>query len=130
MIYSTPTYGITAIRTASPNTLLFIIRNTGVDNIDTSHNGLWKIDTDGTGLTRLTTGAADETTVFSMSSGDFWSTVSRDGIWYAVKMIKYSSSSDIPTSLHIGPMSGGTSFVFARGTVNTGDVDIAGWTTM
>ncbi len=130
MIYSTPTYGITAIRMASPNTLLFIIQNTGVSNIDTSHNGLWKIDTDGTGLTRLTTGAADETTVFGSYTRDFWSTVSRDGTWYAVKMIKYSSSSDWPTSLLIGTMSGGSSFMLARGTVNTGEVNIAGWTTM
>jgi eukaryotic-like serine/threonine-protein kinase len=129
-IYSTPAYGITALRMASPNTLLFVIQNTGVGNIDTSHNGLWKIYTDGTGLSRLTTETADETTVFSMYTRDFWSTVSRDGTWYAVKMIKYSSSSDMPTSLLIGPMSGGTSFMFARGTVNTGEVDIAGWTTM
>ncbi len=129
-IYSTPTYGITQLRVASPHTLLFVIHNTGIGSIDTSHNGLWKIHTDGTGLTRLTTEAADETTVFNMYTQYFWSTVSRDGTWYAVKIINYSSSSDRPTSLLIGPMSGGAPLTLARGTVNTGEVDIAGWTTM
>ena len=129
-IYSTPTYGITQLRVASPHILLFVIYNTGVGSIDTSHNGLWKINMDGTGLTRLTTEAADETTFFNMYTQYFWSTVSRDGAWYAVKIINYSSSSDRPTSLLIGPMSGGVPFTLARGTANTGEVDIAGWTTM
>jgi eukaryotic-like serine/threonine-protein kinase len=129
-IYSTPTYGITKLRVASDNTLLFVIYNTGVGSIDTSHNGLWKINTDGTGLSRLTTEAADETTFFNLYTQYFWSTVSRDGAFYAVQVINYSSSADRPTSVLIGPMSGGAPFTLARGSVNTGEVDIAGWTTM
>ncbi len=130
VIYRTPSYAITALRVASPTTLLFVIHNTGVGSIDTSHNGLWKVNTDGTGLTRLSTEAADETTFFNIYTQYFWSTVSRDGTWYAVKIINYSSSSDRPTSLLIGPMSGGVPFTLARSTANTGEVDIAGWTTM
>ncbi len=129
-IYSTPTYGITKLRVASDNTLLFVIYNTGVGSIDTSHNGLWKINTDGTGLSRLTTEAAGETILFNLYTQYFWSTVSRDGAFYAVQVINYSSTADRPTSVLIGPMSGGAPFTLARGTVNTGEVDIAGWTTM
>jgi eukaryotic-like serine/threonine-protein kinase len=129
-IYSTPTYGITKLRVASRNTLLFVIYNTGVGSIDTSHNGLWKINTDGTGLTRLTTEAAGEATLFNLYTQYFWSTVSRDGAFYAVQVINYSSSADRPTSVLIGPMSGGAPFTLAKGTANTGEVHIAGWTTM
>lgn len=129
-IYTTPTYGITTLRVASHNTLLFVIYNTGVGSVDTSHNGLWKLNTDGTGLTRLTTQPAGETTFFNFYTQYFWSTVSRDGTFYAVQVINYTSSTDRPISILIAPMSGGTPFTLAKGTTNTGTVDIAGWTTM
>jgi len=124
-IYSTPTYGITTLRVASADTLLFVVYNTGVGNVDTSHNGLWKINTDGTGLTRLTTEPADETTLFNPYTQYFWSTVSRDGTWYAVQTVNYASTSARSSSVLVGPMSGGTPFTFA-----TGPVSIVGWTTM
>jgi len=124
-IYSTPTYGITTLRVASPGTLLFVIYNTGVRNIDTSHDGLWKMNTDGTGLTRLTTEPAGEITFFNFYTQYFWSTVSRDGLWYAVQIINYLSSSPESSSVLIGPMNGGTPFTLA-----TGPIRIVGWTTM
>jgi eukaryotic-like serine/threonine-protein kinase len=123
-IYSTPTYGITTLRVAARNTLLFVIYNTGT-GIDTSHNGLWKMNTDGTGLTRLTTEPAGEITFFNFYTQYFWSTVSRDGAWYAVQIINYLSSSANSTSVLIGPMNGGAPFTLA-----TGPVRIVGWTTM
>ncbi len=124
-IYSTLTYGITTLRVASPDTLLFVVYNTGVGNVDTSHNGLWKIKTDGTGLTRLTTEPADETTFFNPYTQYFWSTVSRDGMWYAVQVVNYTSSSARSSSVLIGPTNGGTPFTLA-----TGSVRVVGWTTM
>jgi len=124
-IYSTPTYGITTLRVASPETLLFVVYNTGVGNIDTSHNGLWKMNTDGTGLTRLTTEPADETTLFNIYTQFFWSTVSRDGTWYAVQTVNYARTAASLSSVLVGPMSGGTPFTLA-----TGPVSLVGWTTM
>jgi Tol biopolymer transport system component len=131
-IYSTPSYAITALRVASPTTLLFLIHNTGVISVDTSHNGLWKVDTDGTGLTRLTSEAADETTAFTYTRS-LTPTVSRDGGSYAVQVMKYASASPGPISLLIGSMSGGAPVAFATLTRNTGTIDtldIVGWTTM
>lgn len=124
-IYSTPTYGITTLRVASADTLLFVIYNSGIGNIDTSHDGLWKIKTDGTGLTRLTTEPADETTFFNPYTQYFWSTVSRDGAWYAVKVVNYASLSARSAWILVGPMNGGTPFTLA-----TGQMNIVGWTTM
>jgi eukaryotic-like serine/threonine-protein kinase len=109
--------------------LLFVIDNTGVGGIDTSHNGLWKVNTDGTGLTRLTSNAADETTTFTYTRS-LRSTISPDGGSYAVQVTDTSSRS---SSLLIGSMNGGEPVAFASlpGKTGTRDtLDIAGWTTM
>jgi eukaryotic-like serine/threonine-protein kinase len=137
-IYQTSSYAITALRVASPTTLLLVIHNSGVGSIDTSHNGLWKVNTDGTGLTRLTSEAADEATGFPFTRTP-WSVVSRDGGSYAVQMYTYALSTPgtrtplISSSLLVGSMSGGPPVAFATlsrssGTLDT--LDIAGWTTM
>jgi hypothetical protein len=134
-IYSTPSYAITALRVAAPTTLLFVIHNTGVGSVDTSHNGLWKVNTDGTGLTRLTNEAAGEATLFTYTRS-LWSSVSRDGGSYAVKVYTYATSSPgaisplIGSLLLIGSMSGGEPVAFATLARNTGTIDIVGWTTM
>ncbi|HXX79087.1 MAG TPA: hypothetical protein VEI53_11365 [Ktedonobacteraceae bacterium] len=124
-IYSTPAYGITTLRVASSDTLLLVIYNTGPGKVDTSHNGLWKMKTDGSGLTRLTTEPAGETTFFNFYTQYFWSTVSRDGMWYAVQIINYLSSSARSTWILVGSMNGGTPFTLA-----TGPMRIVGWTTI
>lgn len=129
-IYTTPTYGITTLRVASHHTLLFVMYNTGVGSVDTGHNGLWKVNTDGTGLTGLTTELADETTLFNLYTQYVWSTVSRDSTFYAVQVINYASSTDRPISIVIGPLNGGAPFTLAKGTIATGTVALAGWTTM
>lgn len=137
-IYNTPSYAITALRVASPTTILFEIHNTGVGSIDTSHNGLWKVNTDGTGLARLTSEAADEDTGFPFTRTP-WSVVSRDGGSYAVQMYTYALSTPgtrtplTSSSLLIGSMSGGQPAAFATLTRNSGTIDtldMAGWTTM
>ncbi len=131
-IYSTPAYAITALRVASRATLLFVIHNTGVGSIDTSHNGLWKVNTSGAGLTRLTSEAADEATSFTYTRTP-WSTVSRDGRSYAVQLNKYANQSPGTISLLTGSMSGGQPVTFATLTRNTGTIDtldIVGWTTL
>ncbi len=128
-IYRTPSYAITALRVASSTTLLFVIDNTGVGSIDTSHNGLWKVNTDGTHLTRLTSNAADETTMFTYTRS-LRSTISPDGGSYAVQVTNTSSRI---SSLLIGSMNGGEPVAFASLPGNTGTIDtldIVGWTTM
>lgn len=51
-IYSSPSRAVTAIAPAGPSVLLIYIENTSGD---LSQDGLWKINTDGSGLARLTT---------------------------------------------------------------------------
>ncbi|MBE3560003.1 MAG: hypothetical protein IMW89_12360 [Ktedonobacteraceae bacterium] len=122
-IYQTPAYAITTLRVASRTTLLFAIENTGVANVDSSHNGLWKINTDGAGLTRLTTSKADEMLMFNLYSRYTWSTVSRDGTTYAVQVRTITPARQI-FALLIGSMNGGTP------TIVSADAMLAGWTAM
>lgn len=126
-IYSTPTYAITNLRVASRTTLLFVIRNTGVGSSDTSRNGMWKMNTDGTGLTRLTTQTAGEDILFNRYTQYVWSTVSRDGKSYAVS--KEAGPSTRISSLLIGSMNGGPLVAFAT-EPERGFVAIVGWTSM
>jgi len=114
---------------ASSTTLLFVIDNIGNGSIDTSHNGLWKVNTDDTGLTRLTSNTADETTMFTYIRS-LHSTISLDGGSYAVQVTNTSSRL---SSLPIGSMNGGKPVAFASLPGNTGTIDtldIVGWTTM
>ena len=126
-IYRTPDDAITALRVASHTCLLFIIHNTGVGNVDTSHNGLWKVNTDGTGLSRLTSETSDERMMFSTSTQYTWSSISRDGNLYALKLV-HTTSPNAPSSLLIGSMSGGKPMMVAS-TGNVSTLEIVGWTT-
>lgn len=126
-IYRTSAYAITALRVASPTWLVFVIHNTGVGNIDTSHNGLWKIKTDGTGLSRLTGETGDELTLFPTFTQYVWSTISRDGTWYAVKTIQ-TTDPNAPASLLIGSMNGGKPMTVSIGSASA--LEIVGWTSM
>lgn len=137
-IYTTLSYAITSLRVASNTSLLFFIHNTGVGSIDTSHNGLWKVNTDGSRLTRLTHEAADEVTGFAWTRTP-WSAVSRDGRSYTVQVSKYAISSTgtispfMSSSLLIGSMSGGQPVAFTTLTHNSrtmDTLDLVGFTMM
>ena len=125
-IYRTPDHAITALRVASRTTLLFVIHNTGVGNVDTSYNGLWKINTGGTGLSRLTSEAGDELTLFPAYTQYVWSSVSRDGHLYAVKRVQ-TSGSEAHSSVLIGSLNGGKPMTIAS-TDSASTLEIAGWT--
>jgi hypothetical protein len=105
-IYSTPAFAITALRLATATSLLLLIEN---QSGDTSHNGLWKINTDGTGLTQLAnepvkTGDPTKTSQLNEFSRYPWANVSRDGRWYALQQNQL---------LLYGSMSGGSPIPFA-----------------
>lgn len=124
---------ITEIAVVSDSSLLFQVSNTSPDNsVDTSQNGLWKINTDGTGLTRLTTDGAEERTELRTNFLDFpnygfvqWSTISRDGIMYAVAQYNFQNNS---TFLLVGNVNGNSQPLTVPGSGNVSE--IAGWTTM
>jgi len=121
-VYTNPTIAITTVRVIYRTTMLLLIQNLGGD---TSHNGLWKMNLDGTGLTRLTTAGAGQMSWLNVTSLT-WSNVSRDGGMYALKI---SSNNGTTQALLIGSLGGTSPSAFAT-VSGTGGVGIVGWTTM
>ena len=127
-LYASATYAVTSVRAVLPTTLLFTIENVAVGGGgDQSHNGLWKIHTDGTGLTRLTTNTAGQFSGLTDFSQFPWSNVSRDGSKYALGIIS-ANPPNITYALEYGSLNGGTPFVFAS--ITNVQLAIVGWTTM
>jgi hypothetical protein len=98
-------------------------------SVDTSQNGLWKVNTDGSGLTRLTTENAGYESTFNRFTQYPWSNVSLDGKLYALQITDIQSKDPI-TNLVFGSLDGGTTTSFAFAHVNAGTVEVAGWTLM
>lgn len=129
-IFTSQNMAITAVRSISKSTLLLLINNNGTGtNVDTSQNGLWKVNADGSGLTRLTTGGA------GVSGGPGllcpftqypWSNVSRDGSMFASQ---HNSVNGQTQSLLFGSLNGGSSTTIASISDGT-QLSIVGWTTM
>ena len=132
--FTTPMLAIAQVRLLghSSSSLLLIMENQNYGasiSVDTSQNGLWKMNTDGSGLTRLTTESANTTSNFNRFTQYPWSNVSFDGSLYALQVTDIGSNDPITTLLY-GSLSGGspTSFAFAH--ANAGTVEVAGWTMM
>jgi Tol biopolymer transport system component len=117
-IYSNQTLAVTTVRAVTSTTLLFLIHNTGGD---TSQNGLWKMNTNGSSLIRLTTEKADETSYLGNILP--WSSISRDGSMYALEVVTFQGKTGSSVLL-FGSMNGGTPTKFADGGA------IVGWTRM
>jgi len=129
-VLNSPQYDTVAVRAVTANTLLVLIRNdqVAVPNADTSHNGLWKMNADGSGLTRLTTDAAHTLSALNGNSQYPWSNVSRDGSMYALEPINYQANVSSFT-LVFGSLNGGMPTTFASIADGT-QLNITGWTTM
>ncbi len=123
-VYTNPTLAITTVRVISSTTMLLLIQNLSGD---TSHNGLWKMNLDGTGLTRLTTAGAGQVSSLNGTSQFPWSNISRDGSMYALKI---SSNNDTTASLLIGSLGGTSPSTFVTVSSTVGRVAVVGWTTM
>lgn len=130
-IFSTPTYAIKALRVATSTSLLLIIHNASTE---ASHNGLWKMNTDGTGLTMLTSEAviikdpANEELnfrgLFGWNMDQLWANASHDGAYYSILMQNHKDNGS--SRLLIGSMNGGVPVTVASGPE---EVPV-GWTTM
>ena len=123
-VYTNPTFAIAMVRVISRTAMLLLIQNEGGD---TSHNGIWKMNLDGTGLTRLTTDGAGQMSSFNLMSQSPWSNVSRDGHLYA---LNFSSNQGTTQALLIGSLTGAGASPFATVSITVGSVEIVGWTTM
>ncbi len=78
-VLTSPTLAITTIRAVKTGLLLLVENYDG----DSSQNGLWKINTDGTGLSRLTTDT-EQAQALCQFTQYAWSNVSRDGSLFAL----------------------------------------------
>lgn len=123
-VYTNPTLAITTVRVISNTTMLLLIQNLSGD---TSHNGLWKMKLDGTGLTRLTTAGAGQMSSLNGTSQFPWSNISRNGSMYALEI---SSNNGTTQSLLIGSLGGTSPSTFATVSHSAGFVFMVGWTTM
>jgi len=135
-IYSSQIYDVIAVRDIDQTSILFIIGNTYDSNghADPSHNGLWKINVDGTGLTRLIPISTKQFSFLNYVSQELWSNISRDATMYVFQV---NSFRDTPTaiietdSLIVGSLHGNgrTPKVFAS-TSDGSQLVMAGWTLM
>lgn len=118
-------YVVTTLRVVSTDTLLLLIDNNQAGGgSDISHNGLWKIHTNGSGLARLTTDPASQNSSLNTESQFPWSNASRDGKLYALQ-----TSTAHTFTLEYGSLNGGSPNIFAS--ISDGTVlSIAGWITM
>jgi eukaryotic-like serine/threonine-protein kinase len=132
--FTSPTLAITQVRLlgSKSSKLLLIMENQNFGasvSVDTSQNGLWKMNTDGSGLTRLTTESTGDESTFNQFTQYPWSNVSVDGSLYALQVTDIQSKDPI-TNLIFGALDGGPTTTFAFANVNAGTVEVAGWTLM
>ena len=124
-VYSDPNMAITQVRAISSTTLLFLVENYTPGGGTFPQNGLWTINTDSTGLTRLTTDT-DGSQGLCPFSQYYWSNISRDGSMYALQGFNASTNE---YKMLFGSMSGGTPTTFADISDGT-TLRLAGWTTV
>ena len=128
-ILTSQTLGIAAVRAISRGTLLLQVENFSVNHpIDPSQNGIWRVNTDGTNLTRLTTEAKGTTTSLCQFSQNPWSNVSRDATRYAFQTLTRGSYPETYT-LYTASLNGGAPQSFASIADGT-QLSLVGWTTM
>ncbi|HET8844179.1 MAG TPA: hypothetical protein VFN35_22115 [Ktedonobacteraceae bacterium] len=126
-LYSNAKFAIITVRAVSPTTLLFLVSNRTFEQngtIDSSSNGLWRINKDGSGLMRLTSDPVASTSSLNLYTQYPWSNLSRNGELYILSQTAGNTS-----SLLIGSLTGGTPLAFASISDGT-QLNIAGWTTM
>jgi eukaryotic-like serine/threonine-protein kinase len=118
-------HAVTMLRAVSPTTLLLLVENASGD---ISHNGLWEMNTDGTGLMQLTTDKQNAQSLCQFSQYA-WSNVSRDGTLYALQEIIPNADANKDTyNMYYGSMSSGLPNEFAS-IVGT-QLLLAGWTSL
>ena len=127
VVFTHPKLAVTGLRAAGSNQLLLSVGNQEPGNSSaTSMNGLWRVNTDGSGLTRLLASSAGQQGQFAVYSQAPWATVSRDASLYAFQV---SGAAKPPSySLVLGPIAGGPATTFAS-RADGGLLLVVGWTT-
>ena len=130
-IYNSNLYDVIQVRAINQHSLLFIIGNTDTGNAssDTSQNGLWKINSDGNGLTRLLPTTPSEYSFFNYNTQGVGSNISQNGTMYALQINSFKPDGTQVNTLVYGSLNGGTTKTFAT-TDDNSQLLLAGWTTM
>jgi eukaryotic-like serine/threonine-protein kinase len=140
-IYTNITSAITSMVILNQSALLVLVESydnaDAIVNVDTSHNGLWRINTDGSGWTRLTTDSSNQQTTLNTATQYPWANISRDGITYAAqKTTIVSESIATYSTLYLGSVQGGTTKSIYNGSITSttdnpqSTLSVVGWTTM
>jgi eukaryotic-like serine/threonine-protein kinase len=116
-VFSSSTLAITSVRAMANGTLLYTIDTIGGNS---SQNGLWKINPDGSYRTQLSNAVGQ----FNQYSQYPWSNISRDGSDYVLQL----NTGNTYTLLY-GSLSGGSTFTFASIADGT-QLATVGWTTI
>src|SRR6266568_2476891 len=108
-IYVSQSLAFSTVRAVTSSTMLFLVANTSGD---TSHNGLWRVETDGSNPLRLTSTPGSINSQLNQFNQFPWSNVSRDSQRYALQIVN-STSSGTTYTLEYSSLSGGSPVVFA-----------------
>jgi serine/threonine protein kinase len=112
---------VTMIRAVSPTMLLLLIESYSGD---TTHNGLWKMNADGSGLTRLSTDS-NHTQSLCLFTQYAWSNLSRDGKMYALQSFDPVTST---YNMYYGTLTDTLPTQFAS--ISNTELHLAGWTSI
>ncbi|GAC1350300.1 MAG: hypothetical protein NVSMB27_31480 [Ktedonobacteraceae bacterium] len=116
LVYSDPTGGRIVARAISNSTLIFMHEGRN------SPPALWKINSDGSGLTRLMAAQTTDTLLgFAYASYLPWSITSHDSMFYAINVANLVSNTQ---SLVFGSLNGGTPKTL---TSSAGSLWLVGW---
>lgn len=121
-VSGSPALAIKTLRTISKTTLLLLVENYSGD---TTNDGLWKLNADGTGLTRLSTDTNHAQSLCQFTQYT-WSNVSPDGNMFA---LQYYDQKSNDYRLYFGSMQTGQLTQFADISDGT-QLFLAGWTKM
>jgi eukaryotic-like serine/threonine-protein kinase len=125
VVFNSPTLAVTQLRAVGSNQLLLSVGNQDPARSSAgSMNGLWKVNTDGSGLTRLAPSAGKQGQ-FAVYSQAAWANVSRDASLYAFLITSLGKPPSY--SLVAGPMAGGQPTTIATRT-DGGLLLMIGWT--
>jgi len=127
-VFTCSSLGITAVRVISQTSLLLLVKSRG-PHVDTSQNGLWKVNTDGTGLTSLSHDSAELHSSLNCNSQYSWSNVSRDGSLYSLQSELFTPPGASHYTLLVGSLHGEVPMAFASISDGT-RLDLVGWTIM
>lgn len=140
-IYINTTSAITGIVNLNQSALLVLVAS--YDNadatvrVDTSQNGLWRVNTNGSGWMRLTVDDANQQTILNTATQYPWANISRDGTTYAAQTTGMESESvDTQSILYLGSVQGGPTKIIYRGPIvnsiydSPSTLSVVGWTIM